>query len=411
MTSLPDLARVATDRLRTSLETLVRYPGRSALTVLGLAIGVAAFIAMVSFGEGARRSVLSQFEAMGTQILIVSTSSAKRPTPDMVLSPLTDQDVAALRRETTTLAEIMPVATKSADVSREGLHLWTGLFGTSGAFTRIHEWPLTAGGMFTEDDVTQRAKVCVLGETPLRELFGGRDPLGQSVTVAGALPCRVVGVLAGKGYSTAGSDLDNVVLVPITTYAVYVEAAPPYGSLELRPLSPALMDVAKAEVVAVLRRTHRIERPESDDFKVTSPLEVVRAVARTSRVLSDLLKGIAAISLLVGGIGIMNIQLVSVAERTQEIGIRAAIGASPRQILNQFLSEALALTVVGALVGVGLGLVVATVTAGLMQWPRAISPLATLTSALFALAVGLLFGYLPARRAARLDPIEALRHE
>lgn len=399
------------DRLATPFATLVRYPGRSALTMLGLAIGVAAFIAMVSFGEGARRSVLGQFQALGTNVLIVTTSSAQRASHDLAVQPLLDSDVAALRRESTTLREVMPVGAKPGDVSRQGLHHWTRIYGTTGAFADMHDWPLAAGGMFTAGDVSGRKKSCVLGQTPVRELFAGQDPLGESVIVTGVLPCQVVGILAAKGYSTSGDDLDNMLLVPTTTFVTYLDSTPGYATLELKPLDPSLLDVAKAEAVDILRRAHRIARSEDDDFRVTSPLQVVRAVAKTSAVLSNLLKAIAAVSLLVGGIGIMNIQLVSVAERTQEIGIRAAIGAAPRQILQQFLLEALALTVVGAIVGVAFGLLIATITAFLMHWPRVISPLGTLGSALFAIVVGLLFGYLPARRAAQLDPIEALRHE
>jgi putative ABC transport system permease protein len=407
MTRSPDLAP---DWLRTSLQTLVRYPGRSALTMLGLAIGVAAFIDMVSFGEGARQSVLSQFQALGTHVLIVTPSSDRRLARELMVRPLTDSDVGALKREATTLSEVMPVTSKAGDAARAGLHHWTRIYGTTGAFTDIHDWPMAAGGMFTSDDVARRAKVCVLGDTPVRELFAGQEPLGQVVTLAGALPCRVVGLLAGKGYSTAGDDLDDLVLVPTTSFMAYIDPTPAYASLRLKPLAPSMTEAARAEVLEILRRTHGVA-PSEEDFRVTSPLEVVRAVARTSSVLSDLLKTIAAVSLLVGGIGIMNIQLVSIAERTQEIGIRSAIGASPRQILTQFLTEALALTVVGAAIGVGLGLLVAAAMAEVMRWPRIISLGGTLGSAAFAIAVGLLFGYLPARRAARLDPIQALRHE
>ncbi len=399
------------EEMRAAAQILVRYPGRSALTVLGLAIGVAAFIAMVSFGEGARRSVVSQFETLGTNLLVVSPSVGERQTLNKTVLPLSDADVEALRRESTTLAEIIPVARIDQDATRDGLHHLARLQGTLPAFAKLHDWPLATGGMFDATDVAQRGKVCVLGGTPVRILFGDGDPLGETVTVGGVLPCRVVGVLATKGFSAGGDDLDDTIILPVTTFNAYWAAATGYSRLELQPVRPSLIDAAKGEVTDILARLHRIDENEVADFRVTSPREVVRAVERTSSILSGLLRGIAAVSLLVGGIGIMNIQLVSVAERTREIGIRAAIGASPKQILTQFLWEGLALTVVGALAGVGLGLVIASVTAKMMQWPRVISGPGIAGAVGFALGVGLVFGFLPARSAARLDPIEALRHE
>ena len=397
--------------LRSAVQVLLRYPARSALTVLGLAIGVAAFIAMVSFGEGARRSVIAQFQNLGTNILVVNTSPGQRQELAQPAQPLTDLDVAALRREATAIAEVIPVIRLDQDASRGGVHHWTSLHGTTPAFTAIHEWPLAAGGMFDAVDSARRAKVCVLGATPARILFGNSDPLGEVVPIGGVLPCHVVGVLATKGYSAGGSDSDNLVLLPVTTFNAHWGTASGYSRVELQPARPSLMAAAKREAEDILARAHRIEPGEENDFRVTSPLEVVKAVERTSAILSGLLRGIAAVSLLVGGIGIMNIQLVSVSERTREIGIRAAIGASPTQILTQFLWEGGALTIVGALAGVALGLAIASATAEVMQWPRVISGSGVAGAVGFALAVGLLFGFLPARRAARLDPIEALRHE
>lgn len=394
-----------------AVQILVRYPARSALTVLGLAMGVAAFIAMVSFGEGARRSVLAQFQALGTNLLVVTSSPGQRQALELPAQPLTDRDVAALRREATTLAEIVPVARLEQDVARSGTHHFVRVQGTASAFADLHEWPIAAGGMFDSADVAQLAKTCVLGATPVRALFGDDDPLGETVTIGGVLPCRVVGVLAAKGYSVGGDDIDDLVLLPITTFDAYWSPSSGYFRLELQPARPGLMDAARTEVAEILARSHRLKDGEERDFRVTSPLEVAKAVETTSGILTSLLRGIAAVSLLVGGIGIMNIQLVSVAERTREIGIRAAIGASPTQIMTQFLWEGVALTVVGALAGVALGLIVASATAEMMQWPRVISGTGITGAVGFAVAVGLAFGYLPARRAAALDPIEALRHE
>ncbi len=404
------MKRIRFEEVSAAAQVLVRYPGRSALTMLGLAIGVAAFIAMVSFGEGARRSVVAQFDMLGTNLIVVSPFSGQREALNKSVQPLTNSDVQSLRREATTLRDVIPVARLDQDVSRDGLHHWLRITGTLPGFADLHSWALVGGGMFDLTDVAQRAKVCVMGATPARILFGDADPLGQTVTVGGALPCRVVGLLSTKGYSAGGDDLDDLIIVPVTTFDAYWGSAAGYSRLELEPLRPSLMPAAEQEASEILARLHRIDDGD-DDFKVTSPIEVIRAVERTSSILSDLLRGIAAVSLLVGGIGIMNIQLVSVAERTREIGVRAAIGASPTQILSQFLWEALALTVVGAATGVGLGLTIASITAEVMQWPRVISGPGIAGGVAFALGVGIVFGFLPARRAAAMDPIEALRHE
>src|SRR5262249_55673511 len=205
-------------------------------------------------------------------------------------------------------------------------------------FATIHRWTLSAGGMFDATDVAERAKVCVIGETIVEELFGDREPLGETVTLWGATPCRVIGILESKGRATNGDNLDDLVLVPITVLSASASGVTGYSYVELEPIHPSLLESAKDEITSILRRTHALGRDDTDDFTVSSPLEVVRAADRTTRILTGLLQGIAAISLLVGGIGVTNIQLVSVAERTQEIGIRSAIGASPRQILRQFLT-------------------------------------------------------------------------
>jgi putative ABC transport system permease protein len=398
------------ETFRMSFQVLTRSPGRSALTVLGLAIGVAAFIAMVSFGEGARRSVLQQFESLGVNVLRVRPRAGTGDALSRPVYPLSDADVAALRRDATTIAMIVPQVRRMSDLLRGPTRVRTPVVGTTPDYLKMHGWQFQYGGAFDAIDEKTAAKVCVLGATPARNLFGDEDPTGGTVTIAGKFACRVIGVLAPKGRAISGNDFDDFALIPVRTFRTLL-GMEGYASFDLRPGNPAWQSVALAEADQILRRMHHYGPDEAADFYVVSPDDVTHAADQTAQLLAGLLASIAAVSLLVGGIGIMNIQLIAVTERTHEIGIRAAIGAAPQQILLQFLVESCVLAAAGALIGVAIGVGASETVAHLMHWGSATSWATVLGSALFGIGVGVVFGYIPALRAARLDPVVALRRE
>jgi len=404
------MRRTRSEIVGRAVRTAIRNPGRSTLTMLGLAIGVAAFIAMVSFGTGARTTVMEQFEKLGTRVASIRSNVGRRDFGGSP-KPLTDADLEALRRDAVTVERVVPMTIEVQAVRSANATSSTEVFGTLPGFVKVREWPISTGGMFDDTDVQQRAKVAVIGLTVARDLFGRADPVGETVTIGANLPCTIIGVLTSKGQATSGRDVDDIVLVPATTFAAFLGMPMGYHGFELQVRDVGMLESAMQEVVPIMRRSHRLSEGEPDDFRTGSPVQAAAAARLVSNILTGLLIGIATVSLLVGGIGVMNIQLVSVAERTQEIGIRSAIGASPEQILVQFLSEAVVLSFTGSLAGAFLGWFLSSLVSRAMAWSGGLPVLTMIGAAAFGTSVGVIFGYLPARRAAQLEPIEALRHE
>jgi putative ABC transport system permease protein len=406
--TLSTTLREQRDAFVMALSVPLRNPGRSALTAVGLAIGVGAFIAMVSFGRGARSSVVSQFEALGSNLLRIKPNiTVNMQTPKR----LDDEVVRALTREATSLSLVMPLYQRDFEVSYQGRSHRTTIRGLPPEFTTVRDEPISQGTQFDATDVANNAKVCILGQTVVDDLFGRESAMDKVVTIGGRLPCRIIGIFEARGTNLNGSDLDEGGVIPISTYLSQLGAPAGYSYIEVRPKDPALLAAARAEVTDIVRAVHGITGTEPSDFQILSPDEVTRVAEQIGGILTALLGAIAGVSLLVGGIGIMNIQLMSVAERTHEIGIRSAIGASPEQILRQFLAEAIVLASIGSAAGVALGVTAALIVARKMGWPEATSSDVVLGSAAFGVGVGTLFGYIPAKRASDMDPIDALRRE
>jgi putative ABC transport system permease protein len=403
--------------VRAAIRALRRNKLRSALTMLGIVIGVGAVIAMVSIGQGADAAVQSQIQALGRNLLMVvpgATTSAGVRSGWGGVSTLTMQDARAIEAECPSVAEVAWVKRKIAQVVYAERNWSTQIQGVPPSYATVRDWALVAGEFFTQRDEDSAARVAVLGQTVVDQLFGpGEDPIDVVIRVKD-VPFRVVGVLQKLGQTSWGQDQDDVVIIPFSTAERRVLGTEFLGSVDLifgRSKGSAAVDEASREIAALLRERHRIRPGDDDDFTVRNLNEMARASEEASRVMTLLLLCVASISLVVGGIGIMNILLVSVTERTREIGIRMAVGAKGSHILLQFLVEATALSLAGGVVGATLGIAAARIVSAVAGWPTLISPGAVAVGILFSAAVGIFFGFYPARRAARLDPIAALRYE
>lgn len=392
---------------------------RSGLTMLGIIIGVAAVIAMVAVGAGAQERVNAQIESLGANLLIIFNASSRqggaRQGAGTRLS-LTLDDALAIQDEVDAVALSAPTVAGRTQLIFGNLNWSARTQGTTPEYFPLREWEVVAGRTFGPEDVRRATKVAVLGQTVVENLFVDQDPVGETIRIK-KVPFEVIGVLAEKGQNSFGQDQDDVVLIPISTARKRVlgtsaRSRPDSVSLIMvKAVSADRMKEAEDEVNALLRLRHRIGPGEEDDFRLRNLSEITSARAESQRILTLLLSAVASIALLVGGIGIMNIMLVSVTERTREIGLRMAVGARRKDILVQFLVEAVTLSLIGGFIGVIAGLGGAALIGNLADWPVLIEPLALVIAVAFSAAVGVFFGYYPARKAARLDPIDALRYE
>ncbi len=398
--------------LKVGLQAIARNKMRSMLTALGIIIGVACVIAMIGVGQGSQAAIQAQISSLGSNFLMVfpgvATQSGARIFTGQ--STITEDDVTAVRGECPAVAYVTPVSRSAAQVVAGGLNWGTQVQGVGVEWPFVKSWNVEKGAFFGDSDVRASAKVCLLGTTVANALFEGQDAVGQTVRIKN-FPFRVIGVLEAKGGNSMGQDQDDIVIAPSTTVMRLLKKTTKIDMFMASAVSRDAVDQAQTEIEALLRQRHRIGPGQDADFMIRSQQEIAQTADQTSKTLSTLLASAASISLLVGGIGIMNIMLVSVTERTREIGIRMAIGAKGRDVLTQFLIEALTLSIAGGAVGVALGIAASRILARTAGWPILLSPGAIALAFGFSAAIGVFFGFYPARKAARLDPIEALRYE
>jgi putative ABC transport system permease protein len=389
---------------------------RSVLTALGIIIGVSAVIAMIAVGSGAKARINEQIASMGSNLLIVQSGSSTSGGMRMgsgTVPTLTVDDAEAILTDIPSVKYAAPTLPGVAQVIYGNQNWSTSIVGTVPEMLEIRDWPLVSGRPFSQQDVNGATKVCLLGMTVVQNLFGGIDPVGQIIRI-GNVPFTVVGVLSYKGQSARGQDQDDTVIVPLTTAQKRLFGMQFPGMVRMimvQAKGPEMMKEAESQINVLLRQRHRITGNQDNDFTVRNLSEIMTAAQQSADVMSLLLGAIASISLIVGGIGIMNIMLVSVTERTREIGIRIAVGAKSRDILLQFLIESLVLSLIGGMLGIAIGISGTHVLSIFTQWPTLLSIKAILLAFAFAGSAGVFFGFYPARKASLLDPIEALRYE
>jgi len=399
--------------LKVALQSILRHRMRSVLTMLGIIIGVGAVIMMVSIGQGVQQQVESQIAGLGSNVLMIFPAAVSQGGVSMgagTRDALTLDDVEKLEREATLVSYVSPVVRSSAQAIG-GVGNWsTSVQGVSATYLDIRAWPLASGEFFTDRDMTSRAKVCVIGQTIADNLFPGMDPVGEQIRLRN-VPFRIVGVLSAKGQGATGQDQDDIILAPATTVLDRLSGRRFIQQIIVSAASEEQMPAAQQEITVLLRELHHSSSPEDDSFTIRSQTEIAEAAQSTTQVLTMFLASIAGVSLIVGGIGIMNIMLVSVTERTREIGIRMAIGARGSDVLTQFLVESVVLSVFGGLLGILLGIGGAQLISAIANLATAIEPTIIVIAFFFSAAIGIFFGFYPARKASSLKPIEALRYE
>ncbi|MGA2394538.1 MAG: ABC transporter permease [Candidatus Lustribacter sp.] len=397
--------------LRTAFAALVRNRARSLLTMLGVVIGVAAVIVTVAIGAGARASVQNQINSLGSNLIIVlpgSVTQSGARTGSGGASTLTPQDAIAIAA-LPDVSAVTPVVTVRTQVVGGGANWQTTISGVAPTYTYVRQWALASGTFFSDADVASAAKVCVLGQTVVTNLFGTTNPIGQTLLIKN-VPFTIVGTLTARGQSSVGQDQDDTVIVPYSSALQRLTGGTFVSELMVSGDDQADTSGVQTEVTAALEQRHRITNGQ-DDFQVRNLADIASAASASATVMEYLLASVAAVSLVVGGIGIMNIMLVSVTERTREIGLRMAVGAPPYAILSQFLIESVGLSLIGGAIGVVVGFAGTYLVSMLANWPTVIAPEAVVIAVVFSALVGAFFGYYPALKASQLNPIDALRFE
>ncbi len=400
--------------IRIAFKALQRNKLRAFLTMLGIIIGVAAVISMVAIGQGSKKSIQDQLSSMGSNMITIRPNSnvaAGVRLDATSVQTLTINDVKAIQNQAQYINGISPAVSARGQIINGSLNWSTSMQGVSPEYLDIRNWPLKDGIVFSASDITTAAKVCLLGQTVVNNIFApGENPIGATVRF-NKIPFKVIGVLVTKGENAFGQDQDDIIIAPYTTVQERITATVYFQNIYVAAKNETLTDSATNEISQIMRVSHRLKPTDIDDFAVRTQAELINTFSSTSQLLTVLLTAIAGISLVVGGIGIMNIMYVSVTERTREIGLRMSIGARGIDILLQFLIEAILISITGGLIGVALGITASKLVSTFLSWPTLVSESSIALSFLVCAFTGVFFGYYPAQKASRLDPIEALRYE